>query len=341
MTTLEDLPPACDGKIGWPWTDQSWLLPEKMSDGSQWPRISIVTPSYNQGEFIEETIRSVLLQGYPNLEYIIIDGGSTDNTVEIIKKYEKYISYWVSEPDRGQSHALNKGFRQATGALIGWQNSDDYYHRQSFLYAAQAHVLLPDTDVIYGAVNLVDEQGKFIKCGGASTFNLEKILPWSNMFNQSMFFRRKIFDEGNWIDENYHHFMDYDFFWKLILKHYQFSYIPAISAYFRNHSKSKGFRQMDVVSEEYLKICNFIYTQKSLPNYIRRKAAKCFRDSCLDYYGKLNLNRFHASVVELVKMSGIEAVNLELLMRLLVSFLGKKNIQKMRDLKFKLLAKKM
>ena len=115
---LSELPSSPPGKIGWPWTEESSQLPEKMSDGSPWPRISIVTPSYNQGQFIEETIRSVLLQGYPNVEYIIIDGGSTDNSLEIIKKYEPWLAYWVSEPDRGQSHALNKGIQKATGDIF-------------------------------------------------------------------------------------------------------------------------------------------------------------------------------------------------------------------------------
>ena len=114
---IDSLPPIDVAKPGWPWAEASVPLPEKMPDGSDWPRISVVTPSYNQGEFIEETIRSVLLQGYPNLEYIIIDGGSTDNSVEIIKKYEPWLTYWVSEKDRGQSHAINKGFKHAAGEI--------------------------------------------------------------------------------------------------------------------------------------------------------------------------------------------------------------------------------
>ena len=92
-----------------------------------YPKISIVTPSFNQGIFLEATIQSVLNQNYPNLEYIVIDGGSTDNSVKIIKKYEKYLSYWVSESDRGQSHAINKGFTISTGEIMGWLNSDDLY----------------------------------------------------------------------------------------------------------------------------------------------------------------------------------------------------------------------
>src|SRR5688572_28969334 len=103
---LSDLPAPPPGKTGWPWTEETFQLPEAMPDGKRWPRISIVTPSYNQGQFIEETIRSVLLQCYPNLEYIVIDGGSTDDSVEIIEKYKSWLTYWVSEPDKGQVDAI-------------------------------------------------------------------------------------------------------------------------------------------------------------------------------------------------------------------------------------------
>lgn len=123
--TLKDLPPPPAAKRGWPWTEQSDILADRMPNGNEWPQISIVTPNYNYGRFIEETIRSVLLQGYPNLEYIIIDGGSTDNSVEIIKKYQPWLSYWKSEKDQGQSDAINRGFLVSTGVIMGWVNSDD------------------------------------------------------------------------------------------------------------------------------------------------------------------------------------------------------------------------
>ena len=143
--TLKDLPPAPEGKRGWPWTEQTEPLPDKMADGSDWPRISIVTPSYNQGQFIEETIRSVLLQGYPNLEYIIIDGSSDDNSVEVIKKYESWLAHWVSEPDNGQSDALNKGFHYSSGTISAYLNSDDLYFPNVFWDVAD--VFLKKTDI--------------------------------------------------------------------------------------------------------------------------------------------------------------------------------------------------
>lgn len=123
--TLANMPPAPIGRAGWPWTEESSSLPATRPDGSNWPALTIVTPSFNQGQFIEETIRSVLLQGYPNLEYFVIDGGSTDNSVEIIKKYAPWLTYWHSRKDNGQPDAINFALERASGLWFHNVNSDD------------------------------------------------------------------------------------------------------------------------------------------------------------------------------------------------------------------------
>lgn len=125
VPTLDDLSPPPADKTGWPWTEQSEPVSETQSEEASWPKISIVTPSYNQASFLEETIRSVLLQGYPNLEFVVVDGGSTDGTVEILERYDPWIDHWVSEPDDGQDDAIRKGLEEATGEIEAYLNSDD------------------------------------------------------------------------------------------------------------------------------------------------------------------------------------------------------------------------
>lgn len=324
--TPKDLPLSPKGKTGWPWTEQIEALPDHLPDGSQWPRISVVTPSYNQGQFIEETIRSVLLQGYPNLEYIIIDGGSTDNSVEIIKKYEKYLAYWVSEPDKGQSHALNKGFRRATGHLVGWQNSDDYYHSKAFLYAAQALRIFSDTDVFYGNLNHVNENGSLIYSCKLEQFELKNMLPWQCIFNQSSFFKRELFQEGNFLNEAKQHIMDYDFFWRLILAGYKFKFIPEIGASYREHSNAKGSTQTDIANREFFEEYKFLYQETDLNSEIKEKILNCMHNCCLNDFWKLELVNFRKNVRELATISGLNNLRIELIFKYLISFTGSKNI---------------
>jgi len=157
--TFHPLPLPPSGRSGWPWETALLALPEHMPDGSPWPRISIVTPSYNQGRFIEETIRSVLLQGYPNLEFLVIDGGSTDDSVEIIRRYAPWLSYWESEHDRGQVHAINKGLERATGIWFNWLNSDDILLPKALATLAALAALAPQAQWISGGSLFLTEQG--------------------------------------------------------------------------------------------------------------------------------------------------------------------------------------
>src|SRR5437016_7897009 len=127
---------------------------------NSYPKISVVTPSYNQGSYLEKTILSVLNQEYPNIEYIVIDGGSTDNSLDIIKKYEKHLKYWVSEPDRGQSNAINKGFSHATGDLLTWLSSDDYYMPGALWALATMAMAHREASVFVGAGRIIDERSE-------------------------------------------------------------------------------------------------------------------------------------------------------------------------------------
>ena len=137
-------------------------MPEKLPTGENRPRVSIVTPSYNQAAYIEETIRSVLLQGYPNLEYIIIDGGSKDGSVDIIRKYEPWLAYWSSEPDKGQGHAISKGFEKATGEIFGWLNSDDAYCRGTLELVCRLFLNRPNVGLLYGDCDVIDQRSSKI-----------------------------------------------------------------------------------------------------------------------------------------------------------------------------------
>jgi len=177
------------------------------------PKISIVTPSYNQGEFLEETIQSVLNQKYPNLEYIIMDGGSTDQSVEIIRKYEQYLAYWVSEKDRGQAHAINKGFIRATGDILAWLNSDDFYYPNTLNYIAQAYQKYPEAGLYIGNGNIVDKHRNIIRPFSDSIgFDANTLIDGQNYINQpSVFINRKALDKAGLLDESLNNEFDVEY----------------------------------------------------------------------------------------------------------------------------------
>ena len=179
-----------------------------MPDGSPWPRFSVVTPSLNQGEFIEETIRSVLLQGHANLEYIVIDGGSSDNSVETIQKYEPWIKFWVSESDRGQSHAINKGFRRATGPILGWLNSDDTYTKGALQKACDGFVQAPDAALVYGICNSIDIDGDFTGQKVPGPLDLTRLVSEVYFWQPAVFMRTTAIRDLGYLDEDLHIGMD-------------------------------------------------------------------------------------------------------------------------------------
>ncbi len=217
----------------------------------RYPKITIVTPSYNQGEFIEKTITSVLNQNYPDLEYIIIDGGSTDNSVEIIKKYAKYLTWWVSEKDRGQSHAINKGFERATGELLGWLNSDDYFLDGALIKLAKAYMEDVSVGVVRGRGLIHDKKGKKIYEPEFKDVTIDSLFEWcyGNDFMQpSTLFTKQAWDECGPLDETLHMAMDMDL-WIKIRKKYEFRMVDAMISHALSHedAKTTAFRNTMLV----------------------------------------------------------------------------------------------
>ncbi|SFO74210.1 Glycosyltransferase involved in cell wall bisynthesis [Algoriphagus ornithinivorans] len=210
------------------------------------PKISIIMPSYNQVEYLERSILSILSQGYSDLELIIIDGGSEDGSLEIIRKYEKQIYYWVSEKDRGQGNALNKGFRIASGDLIGWQNSDDIYLPGSFELIAEEWLRDSSYDVYYGNIYHIDEDDQIInKCYFAPFyFNVWKYYD-INIANQGLFFNVKIKDDLI-IDESFRYAMDANLYFQLASKNKKFLFINSFLGAFRIQKDSKTSKIKDV-----------------------------------------------------------------------------------------------
>jgi glycosyltransferase involved in cell wall biosynthesis len=270
--TLADLPEPPPDKRGWPWTEQSTPLPDRQPNGEEWPRISIVTPSYNQAQYLEETIRSVLLQGYPNLEYIIMDGGSTDKSIDVIKKYESFLAYWVSEPDEGQSNAVNKGFALATGELVGWQNSDDFYAKDAFYEASISAIKFQEIDLFHGTMYSIDHKGNIVRQARTSELSPLKMLPWSTVYNQTTFFRKASIRPHHFLNESLHHCMDLDLFWRFILENKRFMYVPSICAYYRFHPQAKSSSQYKIAVTESAEIYSRIYKNKLLDQEVRKKA---------------------------------------------------------------------
>lgn len=222
------------------------------------PRISIVTPSYNQGQFIEETIQSVLSQNYPNLEYIIIDGGSTDNTIDIIKKYESQIAYWVSEPDRGQTHAINKGLSRATGEILAYLNSDDYYLPGTLFKVAEHFRQFPQTDLLHGRCRYVNQQGKKIGAQFGKIKTFEEIIDlWGVWWNRQQFVQPEVFwtkrmgDRVGAFNESLYFVMDYDYWCRILLAGGQVGAIDQELSCFRLTDTQKS-NQSDKVADELL-----------------------------------------------------------------------------------------
>ena len=237
--TLAELPPPPAGLTGWPWTEASPILPENAPDERRWPRISIVTPSFNQREFVEASLRSVLLQGYPNLEVIVVDGGSHDGSVDAIAKYGTWLKKWVSERDAGPAQALNKGFKQATGEILGFLNADDFYLPGALAKVAREFRMYPSADVVSGHGYLATSSGQLGVPVFSDRWNVRRFEYGTCVFvQQATFFRRRAFEQVGGFNESMRTSWDMELWGDLARAGATFHGFEEFVAAFRLHSGS-------------------------------------------------------------------------------------------------------
>lgn len=240
-----------------------------MPDGREWPKISVVTPNYNYGRYLEETIRSVLLQGYPNLEYIVMDGGSDDGSLEIIRKYQRWLT-WESKPDSGSSHAINKGLRRATGEIRTYLNSDDYYQPGTLAQIAGKIDAGQNRYVVMGDINQVNAQGKPLRTWRARTpsfnslifqYRLCRVRGIIVMPNQpSVFWHRRVQEKLGYFREDLKYAFDYEYWLRMLANGFKFENVHQVYSNYRFHHASLSspgwqvfYPEWKKVSDEYLR----------------------------------------------------------------------------------------
>ena len=240
-----------------------------------YPIFTVVTPTFNQSEFIEKTIDSVLSQGYPNLEFIIIDGGSNDKTVEIIKKYERHLAYWVSEPDRGQSHAINKGMAKATGDYLTWLNSDDWYlpgalQRMHELFAAH-----PGAGMVVGNGRMINQAGKVAYCKSPTPeITLESLYGWmsgGDFLQPASAFTRSAWDSVGQINEQIHIALDVDLWLRMAKVGVKFVTTDAVFSEALIHPDAKTTAYEDLMRLD----CALVIIRHGGEHVVRKSLAAC------------------------------------------------------------------
>ncbi|MFN0220005.1 MAG: glycosyltransferase family 2 protein [Hyphomicrobium sp.] len=252
--TLAELPAPPSGKTGWPWTDEAEQLGPSRPDRSPWPKISIVTPSYNQGQFIEETVRSILLQGYPDLEYIIMDGGSTDGSVDIIRKYAAWLKHWESAKDKGQADAINRGLRHSTGDVFQYINSDDLAARGAFQLVGEK---IGQFDAVAGAVaqfkSLASEPYYVPVCGRLTPSRMidsATHTKYSTFHQPGLWLKRAHVQELGGLNANYRYCFDHLLAVRYLERWDHVHYTSKVLACARTHDGAKSVAEIGQFFDE-------------------------------------------------------------------------------------------
>jgi glycosyltransferase involved in cell wall biosynthesis len=225
--------------------------------------VSVVTPSFNQARYLESTIESVLSQDYPHIEYIVIDGASTDGSIEIIKKYQNRLAYWISEKDNGQADAINKGFARARGEIIAWLNSDDYYLPNAISAIVKVFEENPDTVMIYGDILAVNEVGQTFNVLKFKQLSLEDLLCFQIIGQPAVFFRREVYEKTGGLDTTFHFLLDHHL-WIRIAQHGEILHIPQTWAAARYHAEAKNRAKAAEFGREAFRILDWVKSKPEL-----------------------------------------------------------------------------
>lgn len=293
--------------------------PEVSVDLDDLPLVSVVIPSYNQGNYIEQTLRSIFLQGYPRLECIVMDGGSTDGTIEVLKKYDSWITYWKSEKDGGQSAAINEGFDRATGDLIGWQNSDDYYCPNAFHLVAAAFQQHPGVDGFFGDKDCIDQDGKVYHQVIAQEPTQLNMIPWPCFPSEALFFRKGVIQKGYRINEEFRHYLDYEFFWRLFLDGMIFRKVDGFKAVFRSHEGSKQNYQLDIGDAEAFLVYSQLMKDDRVGPEAREKLKRAMVSMCHNDFQQKRYGRLVQHFEHVRKMDPLLPVGWKLRMKYVFS----------------------
>ncbi len=251
MTKNNLPPPLKQGRSGFPWDESSTI---EVKSRVSYPKISIVTPSYQQGEFLEETIRSVLMQNYPNLEYIVLDGGSTDGSVAILEHYDGFITHWASEADEGQTDAINKGLAITTGEIMGWLNSDDLLLPNALFHIAHTFMQDENTTLVTGLRKVIDEHSNLTYnfFHGRPTYDYVRHI--CDIAQETTYWHRSLWEDVGVLDTDFNFALDYDYWQRSIHAGYEFTLIPEYIGAIRVHSDAKSSTLQDVWDKELQRI---------------------------------------------------------------------------------------
>jgi len=239
-----------------------------MAEEQNLPFVSIITPSYNQAGYLEETIRSVLEQDYPNIEYLIVDGGSKDGSVDIIRKYADRVDWWVSEPDKGQADALNKGLALARGEIVAWLNSDDVYRPGAIRQAVDELKRYSGVSMVYSKLHSIDRWGQVFNTISYKQFDLLDLLTFSIIGQPTVFMRREVLQKAGPLDASYNYLLDHHL-WLRMLRLAPIKYVPAVWAAARHHPSAKNVAQAARFGEEAFRILEWAKDQPVLDEIVR------------------------------------------------------------------------